>query len=196
MRKIPVSNFKAKLGSMNAHLFHNPSIGLEPTLFYEIRIPLEPFASGLEWEEQPVNTEFQLDFLVFPVKDWRELNRKSYDDISEENADASVYLGTAHNPVQIKHIYFEHLEQNKFRIECILLCNFAFERVANKETVKLSAEADFEGLKIRRSIIENKSTNNNDIANAISHLVTLGAYESEPQIDEHYITLLPKTVMK
>ena len=176
---------------MNAHLFHNPSIGLEPTLFYEIRIPLEPFDSGLEWEEQPVNTEFQLDFLVFPIKDWREFDKKTYSDISEENADASIYLGTAHNPVQIKYIYFKHLEQNKFRIDCTLLCDFVFEKVSNQETVKLLAEVDFGSLRIRRSIIDSKSTNSNDIVNAISHLVTLDAYKPEPQVDEHYITLLP-----
>jgi hypothetical protein len=194
LRKITVSNFKAKLGSMNAHIFHNPSIGLEPTLFYEIRIPLEPFDSGLEWEEQPINTAFQLDFLIFPVKDWRDFDEKSYDNISESNADASIYLGTAHNPVYIKHIYFKLVKQNQFRLDCTFLCDFEFEAVANKESVTLSIEIDFEGLMIRRSIIDNESTSGEDIVKSISHLVALDAYKFEPQIDQHYITLLPNAV--
>ena len=193
MRKIPVDNFKAKIGNMRAHLFHNPTIGLAPTLFYDIKIPLEPFDSGLEWEEQPVNTEFQLDFLVFPVKDWREFDGKSYNDMSEDDADASVYLGNAHNPVYIKNISFEYLAQNRFRLDCTLLCDFTFETVADDETVKLSAEINFENLMIRRSIIDDENIDNSKIRKAVAHLVTLDAYEFEPQIDKHYITLLPNT---
>jgi len=179
---------------MRAHLFHNPSIGLVPTLFYDITIPLESFDSGLEWEEQPVNTEFQLDFLVFPIKDWRDFDENSFDDISEENSDASIYLGTAHNPVFINHINFKWLEQANLKMDCILLCDFEFESVAEKEIVKLSTEISFKGLMIERSIIENEKIDDDNLRKVIGHLVSLNAYTLDPQIDKHYITLLPNTV--
>jgi hypothetical protein len=194
MRKIPVSNFKAKLGSMRAHLFHNPAIGLAPTLFYDITIPLEPFDSGLEWEEQPVNTEFRLEFLVFSIKDWRGFDEKSFGDISQENSDATIYLGTAHNPVFINYINFKWLEQAKLKIDCTLLCDFEFESVAEKEIVKLSTEISFKGLMIERSIIENEKIDRDNLSKVIGHLVNLNAYTLDPQIDKHCITLLPNAI--
>ena len=55
-------------------------------MFYDITIPLEPFDSGLEWEEQPVHTEFRLEFVRLPIKDWRDLDGKSFE-VAQDDAD-------------------------------------------------------------------------------------------------------------
>lgn len=68
---IATADFKPAPGQMRAHLNQNPGVGLPPTLFHDIRIPLEPFDSGLEWDEQPAHAEFNLEFVKLPVKDWR-----------------------------------------------------------------------------------------------------------------------------
>lgn len=76
---VSIDRFRPRPGQIRAHLFQNLELGLAPTLFYDITIPLEPFDSGLEWEEQPVHTEFRLEFVQLPVRDWRDLDGKSFE---------------------------------------------------------------------------------------------------------------------
>jgi hypothetical protein len=157
MTKIPTDKFKPKLGTMNAYLFENPDIGLKPTLFYDITIPLEPFKSGLnfesvldvksglEYESGPVETSFCLNFIKFPVTNWLKFDGQSFK-IAQDDADGSIYLGAAHNPVDIKLIRFRRLDGFKFRINCVLFCDFSFAGVADSETVDLITDIEFKGL--------------------------------------------------
>jgi hypothetical protein len=186
--KIPIDRFKAKPGLMQAHLFQNPHIGLAPTLYYDITIPLEPFDSGLEWEEQPVRTEFRLEFVQLPIKDWRDLDGKSFE-IGQDDADGSIYLGTAHNPVGIRRIQFTHLGETTLRINCTLFCDFESEMIADSVVVELTTEVRFDGLMVERDIIEGDS-----IRKSLDNLVSLDAYQIEPQVSEHYVRFLPSTV--
>lgn len=65
---------KAQNATVEAYWFENESIGLNKTLFYRITIPLEPFDSGLEYEEQPLSTEIVLDWYELKLENPDELN--------------------------------------------------------------------------------------------------------------------------
>jgi len=192
MTKIPIDRFSAKPGQMQAHLFQNLHIGLAPTLFYNIMIPLEPFDSGLEWEEQPVHTEFRLEFVRLPTKDWRNLDGKSFE-VAQDDADGSIYLGTAHNPVDIRRIQFTRLSETTLQINCSLFCDFESEMIADSVLVELTTEVKFDGLMVERDIIEGDSAESDNIRKSIGNLVSLDAYQIEPQVSEHYVRLLPNT---
>ena len=193
MTKIPIDRFRAKPGQMQARLFQNLHIGLAPTLFYDITIPLEPFDSGLEWEEQPVHTEFRLEFVRLPVKDWRDLDGESFE-IAQDDADGSIYLGTAHNPVDIRRIQFTRLGETTLRIDCALFCDFESEMIADSIVVELTTEIEFDGLMVERDIIEDGPTESDNIRKSISDLISLDAYRIEPQVSEHYVRLPPNAV--
>lgn len=77
--------------------------------------PLEPFDSGLEWEEQPVHTGFCLEFVQLPIKDWRDLDGKSFE-MTEGDADGSIYLGATRNPVDIHRMEFARVDGSTFRL--------------------------------------------------------------------------------
>src|SRR5215831_2306247 len=140
MTTIPTDRFKPKRGSMHAFVFENRSINLEPTLFYSIDIPLKPFNSGLK-------TSFSLEFIRIPVVDWRRLDRQSFE-IAQDDSDGSIYIGDAHNPVNISQIKFRRVGNFMFRIDCTLFCDFESEGVADNAQVELSADIRFEGLRV------------------------------------------------
>jgi hypothetical protein len=145
MAVIPFDKFEPLTGEMYACIFENRFIGLAPTLFYELRIPLKPFDSGIEWEENPVETEFQLRSLDLPVRDWRLLAGQTFE-LEEQQSDASIYLGTAHNPVIIERLRFTQLQDLQFDVECKLYCDFEFERVGNSGRLEFTSKVWFKGL--------------------------------------------------
>ena len=194
MTRIPADRFRPKSGQMRAHLFQNQHIRLAPTLFYDITIPLEPFDSGLEWEEQPVHTEFRLEFVRLPIKDWRDLDGKSFE-VAQDDADGSIYLGTAHNPVDIRRIQFTRLGETTLRIYCSLFCDFESEMIADSVMVELATKVEFEGLMVERDIIEDDPTRSDNIRASLGNPVSLDAYQIEPQVSEHHVWLLPNTVL-
>jgi hypothetical protein len=147
MTIIPVERFIPVVGTIEACLFENRFIDLAPTLFYNITIPLEPFDSGIEYEDNPVETAFSLDFLNLPARDWRALDTQTYE-LSPEESDASIYLGGAHNPVNVERLQFTHRQGLQFKIECRLFCDFEAEGVGDNRTVELTATLDFTGLRL------------------------------------------------
>ena len=50
-------------GVIEHYWFENAHVGLARTLFHRIRIPFEPFDSGLEYVEQPERTELVVEWI-------------------------------------------------------------------------------------------------------------------------------------
>jgi hypothetical protein len=187
MTAISAEQFKPKPGTMSALLFDNPHIGLAPTLFYDISIPLEPFDSGDESEPQPIETSFCLYFIRLPVSDWRKLDGCSFE-VEQDDADCSIYLNDAYNPVDIQRIAFTRVGDFRFKIECVLFCDFEYEMVGESITVPLVAEVEFKGLEIKYT----SSPASADAARAaIAAFVPADAYEAEPQISQYRIFFAP-----
>lgn len=137
------SKTNALPGEIESYWFENESIGLKNTLFHRITIPLSPFDSGLEYEQQPVETA-----IVF---DWYKLNLKRPEDLDGINlsldiftdAEASVYIGGSHNWCHVKSLEISLLSGGKFRIKGNLLVEFENEDVANNEPFCFETTAIF-----------------------------------------------------
>jgi hypothetical protein len=188
---IAATDLKPAPGQMRAHLYQNPGIGLPPTLFYDITIPLEPFDCGLEWEEQPVHTEFSLEFIELPVDDWRDLDGRSFD-LAPGDAEGSIYLGGAHNPVDVQTLRFTRLAGTALRIDCTLFCDFEAEMVGVSLLVPLTADVEFQGLIVERDILGGDPTARRDLEEAIGTLVALDAYEEVPRVGQGQVWLVAK----
>jgi len=184
MQAIPTELFQSKPGTMNGFIFANPNIGLAPTLFYTIRIPLRPFDSGIDYEDQPVETEFSLEWLVLPVRDWRELSNKSFD-LSSDEQDCSIYLGCAHNPVEIRSLRFNRTGSLLLQAQCTLFCDFEFEGVGKSATLEVTVDLAFEGLAAESSII-NPHADEKGIRDKLAQFVEPVAYDLTPGRSSYY----------
>lgn len=127
------SKTQAQKGTVEAYWFENQNIGLGETLFHRITIPLTAFDSGLEYEEQPVNTEIVLDWyelgLTEPTElDGLDLNHQQYPD-----AEGSIYLGGAHNWCDVKTFKLTKNSDGSFSASAEISVEFENECIAENE---------------------------------------------------------------
>ena len=114
-------------GSLSARVFENENIGLEPTLFFDIQIPLQPF----QFKGEEVDTSVALYFIRIPVEhDWREIAGQTYDfpvNPADGYIDGSVYLDHAHNPADATRLAFGQLETGQISCKVRITFEFTYE---------------------------------------------------------------------
>jgi len=118
--------FAPMAGRLTARVFSNPHVGLPATLFFDIEIPLRPF----EFDGALQTTAVRLDFIRFPVSDWRQFEDREFRfPVSPRPGyiDGSVYLGEAHNPCDVTRIRFGPLAGRTLQAELDLRFDFEYE---------------------------------------------------------------------
>jgi len=134
MDKINIQNkTSAERGKIELYWFENENIGLKKTLFYRIYIPLKPFNSGLNYESQPIDTAIIFEWLNLKLDVPTELDGLSLKSTKEDETEVSVYVGSAHNPCDIKNMTLKKIENNLYEIDCELFIEFEYENVALNE---------------------------------------------------------------
>ncbi|MEM1119519.1 MAG: hypothetical protein AAGJ18_03680 [Bacteroidota bacterium] len=134
MKKINLQDkTTAKLGKIEMYYFENENIGLEKTLFHRIYIPLTPFDSGLDYESQPVETEILIEWLDLELKNPTNLDGLMLTSNSKDDTEISIYVGSTHNPCDIKSMVLRKTGEDQFEINCNLLVDFEYEEVAPRE---------------------------------------------------------------
>jgi hypothetical protein len=129
---------KAKRGLIEIYWFENEFIGLEKTLFHRIYVPLEPFDSGLDYEDQPVSTEIVFEWIELKLKDPTKLDGLTMKNTSFEEVEITVYVGTAHNICFLEAMELEEIGKNQFKIDCKLLIDFEGSGVGKNEYFEFS----------------------------------------------------------
>ncbi|MGI9056943.1 MAG: hypothetical protein ACR2F2_14200 [Pyrinomonadaceae bacterium] len=172
---------------MEANIFGNPHIGLEPTLFYNIDIFVEPFrldqdALDMEFENE-VDSNFSLEFIQLDVKDWRNLDGETFY-LKPDDVDGSLYISYAHNPVDIQQITFREKSKNHFIIDCVLFIDFEFEDSGYQNTTVAFKDLplQFEGLRIDVELVNPPEWNSETAQTFAKDFVNLQAYE-KPSIN-------------
>ena len=123
----------APKGIVELYWFENQNIGLEKTLFHRITIPLKPFNSGLVYEEQPVNTEIVLDWYELGLTEPTELNGLDLNHQNYPSAEASLYLGSAHNWCDVKALKLTKNADGSYSASAEINIEFENEGVAENE---------------------------------------------------------------
>ncbi len=134
MTKIDLQNkTKPKKGKIELYFFENKNIGLKKTLFHRIYIPLEPFNSGLEYESQPVETEIVVEWLNLNLQEPTDLDNLNLTSTSDDETEISIYVGSAHNPCDIKRLCLKRIDVKLYQAELELLVDFKHEGLAENE---------------------------------------------------------------
>ena len=134
---------KPKEGIIEYYWFKNDSIGLVNTLFHRIIIPLEPFDSGLEYVEQPENTELVIDWIRLELKNPSLLAGVEITSAFNKEMEASIYIGSAHNWTNIKSLKLKEIAKNKYEIDGLVTVEFENEGVAKNEEFQFKTTALF-----------------------------------------------------
>lgn len=134
----------AQIGKAEKYWFENNRIGLKKTLFHRIYVPLVPFNSGLDYVEQPENTEIVIEWLKLDLANPDDLDGLVIKSQDYKDLEASIYIGSAHNPCEILILQLHKTEADEYRIICELKVNFEFEGVAKDELFKFETNIKYE----------------------------------------------------
>ncbi len=134
---------QAEKGTVEKYWFENENIGLKKTLFHRIIIPLKPFNSGIEYESQPIETDLIIEWLNLNLTNPDELDGITIKTDKDSEAEASIYIGNAHNPVDIMELTLNKIDERKYRIIGKIMIDFEHEMVAKNEIFEFKTTAEF-----------------------------------------------------
>jgi hypothetical protein len=131
-------------GVIEHYWFENEHVGLARTLFHRIRIPFEPFDSGLGYVEQPEQTELVVEWINLGLGDPAALDGAEIAMGQTPDVEASIYLGAAHNWYEIDKLT---LARDGLRYKVVGVGTVAFSRegVANDERFCFEATVVYRG---------------------------------------------------
>ena len=127
---------QAENGTVEKYWFEN-------TLFHRIIIPLKPFDSGLDYEQQPLDTWLVIEFLKLDIANPNELDGLVITTDKDSDNDASVYVGSAHNPFDINKLTFNKISENIYNSEGEIEVIFEHEMIANNELFRFKTTVEF-----------------------------------------------------
>jgi hypothetical protein len=132
-------------GAIEHYWFENEHVGLPRTLFHRIRIPFEPFDSGLACVQQPEQTELVVEWINFGLDDPAALDGVEIAMSHTPDVEASIYLGAAHNWYQIEKLTLAR-DGSRYRVTSVGTVEFSREGVASDESFRFEAVAVYRGL--------------------------------------------------
>jgi hypothetical protein len=137
------SKTKALKGRIEAYWFENETIGLKNTLFHRITIPLAAFDSGLDYEEQPLNTEMVLDWYELRLSESDQLDGLNLKHELFPEAEGSVYIGNAHNWCDVKNLNITKNADGSYAAIADVSVEFENEGVAENELFSFQTDLEF-----------------------------------------------------
>lgn len=134
-----------KCGRLVHFWFSNPAIDLPRTKFHRFHIPFKPFDSGLDYVSQPEETELRVDWIELSVESEAALAGLDITSAQFEDIEASIYLGWAHNPVDLLQFRIADDGSGLLRIDAIVDVDFEYEGVAANERFAFTAQVERAG---------------------------------------------------
>jgi hypothetical protein len=135
---------KPLAGRIEYYWFENEHVGLKRTRFHRIQIPFEPFDSGLDYVAQPESTSLIVEWLVLEVADPAQLDGVHVSASTAPDLEASIYLGSAHNWLQVSELSFKS-DGADYLICCKGIVQFENEGVGENEAFTVKARAKYVG---------------------------------------------------
>lgn len=131
-------------GVIQCYAMQSRHVGTRDVNIHRLMIPLQLFDSGLDYEEQPVDTLLLFDYYLLKLSDPSELGGLNLSHDYYPDAEASVYLGSAHNRCEVARLELEHIQSNEFKVSGDLLIDFENEMVAENERFSFVTTAAYQ----------------------------------------------------
>lgn len=164
--RFPASQLRAKGGKISCLIFENPSIGLERSAFWCVRLEFEPVGDEDE-------TSMTCEWIPWKFRHWKELDGASLTaDGDDEMVEGSFYV-CEHDPMEKVSLSVRHVRDNLFELSMEMVVDYNGSEYSDPEPhleVKGSAVVPFKGLYLGEGI---------NLADAADFIDIL-AFESEP----------------
>ncbi len=132
MKNFPIEQLEETGSTMNGSIVFNPFSNIPPSLLYSIEIE---FCIKNSNED---SLSFTLDGISLPEKDWRKFSGLYRAPSRWEGG--SVYIDSAHNPIDVYYLQFKKRNADCFDVEAELFIDFEFQ---NTPYQNIKVKADF-----------------------------------------------------
>lgn len=182
----PAHSLVAAGGSMYSHVFENASTGLQRGHFWSLSIDFAPIEyDGSEWD-----CSTMIEWMQFPVRDWRSLNgAHASTAIEDELVESSFYL-TRHDWATVKELTLKHIADNRFRASLTAIVDFqGFTGDDVDPEMEVTAETDIEytGIIIVPDNLFPKPNTPQHVSEVVAQFADLAAYHTPEQDGFRYV---------
>lgn len=132
-------------GTISFYWFENENIGLKRTRFHRIQVEFDPLDTGCDYIEQPELPKLTVEWIELDIDDPSRLAGVDIYSTYYRNMEASIYLGAAHNPIDVSSMHLKEIETNRYEIKASLRMDFEFEGVAESEDFNFTFSARYIG---------------------------------------------------
>ena len=132
-------------GTIGFYWFENEHIGLKRTRFHRVQVEFEPFDTGCDYIQQPESPQLTVEWIELDIEDPGSLAGVDIYSKSQKSMEASIYIGAAHNPIDVKRMHFKEIETDRYQVQATMTVDFEFEVVAANEDLNLTIVARYIG---------------------------------------------------
>lgn len=168
--RFPASQLQAKGGEISCIIFENPSVGLERSVFWTVRLEFEPIG-----EEDEIS--MTCEWIPWEFRHWKELDGASLTaEGDDEMIEGSFYV-CEHDPMEKVTLSLRHVRDHLFELSMEMLVDYSGSEHSDPEpqlVVKGSAVVPFTGLSLGDGISFDEA----------AKLIDTSAFESEASKNE------------
>jgi hypothetical protein len=171
----PAQSLVPKCGKIYCHVFENPRVDLARNLFWSITIEFE----SIQYGEDEFDCSMTCEWIVWPIRDWRQLDGIRLDaDYGENGVESSFYL-VGHDVGTHTKLTLTRRESNLFRVEMGMVVDFKgyYEGDENPAmTVHAEVDVPFIGLLIIPDNLTPKPVSKEEFQAVAAEFVDLSAF--------------------
>ena len=132
-------------GTISFYWFENENIGVKRTRFHRIQVEFDPLDTGCDYIKQPEVPRLTIEWIELDIDDPGRLAGVGIFSTFHRKMEASIYIGAAHNPIDISSMLLKEVAANRYEIEASLKVDFEYEGVADKEDFNFTFLARYVG---------------------------------------------------
>jgi len=125
--------------------FENENIGLTRTRFHRIQGEFDPLDMGCDYIKQLEVSRLTMEWIELDIDDPGCLAGVDIFSARRRKMEASVYIGAAHNPIDISRMHIKDVAPNQYKIEASLRIDSEYEGVADRENFNFTFLAQYIG---------------------------------------------------
>ena len=157
--------FVARGGSIYAHLFENPRIGLARNLFWNINVELEP----VEWHGKRWDCSFGCDWLVWPIRRLSELDGMSLGRVLQPDfVESTIYFVAEHHWVTVAELEIHHITGARYEFDAKGQADLEIDGLAVGGPFHYQCELGFDGVVVAPDNLTPSPASPTDVVDALA----------------------------
>jgi hypothetical protein len=159
-----------KAGEICAHIFENQRAGVSRNLFWILNVELDP----IEWDEEEWDCSLAVEWIVWPIQHWRDLDGADLSEVNPEGIECSVYAFGQHHSAQLMRLSLHaSSEPTSYLLGASGMAEIDLDGDLIETPFSFSCEVRFTGVVVVPDNIFPKPTSSEELTEVVSTFLSL-----------------------